>query len=516
MAEQHQSEEGLQPHPASPEPLLTMRNIGKSFDGVKVLDGVGFDLRPGEVHILAGENGAGKSTLIKILAGAHQEYDGEVLLDGRRVNFKSPQAARLHGIAVIYQELSLVPSMSVLDNLFLGRETGRRSQLRRAHEICRELDLDVDLGQAAGDYPLAVQQMIEIAKAMACDARIIVMDEPTSALTDVETEKLFRIIASLKARCRAIVYITHRMEEIYRIGDRITVLRDGKLIGTASATELTRDALIHWMVGRELTQQFPPRTATPGETRITLKNFGVLSPAGQRKWAVQDVSLTVRTGEILGIAGLQGSGNSDLLMGLFGAYGAVVSGEVLIGSRRFDVISPRNSVKQGMAMLTNDRKGMGIIPAMSLCANISMSALPRFSKTGWIDTKRERAAAEGHRSALGIRAGSVDQSVGSLSGGNQQKVILARWLETRPQVLLLDEPTRGVDVGAKHEIYELMNRWTADGMAILLITSEMPELLAMSDRILVLHRGRVTAEFARGSATQDNILRAAMGDASNE
>ncbi|MBA4388043.1 MAG: hypothetical protein C0404_08690 [Verrucomicrobia bacterium] len=491
---------------------LTMAHIGKSFDGVRVLDDVQFELMSGEVHILAGENGAGKSTLIKILAGVHAEYDGEVRIDGQRVRFKSPQEARNQGISVIYQELSLIRPMSVLDNLFLGRETSRRIQVERAKEICRQLDLEIELDQPVGEYSLAVQQMIEIAKALAGDARIIVMDEPTSALSDVETEKLFRIMNDLRSRGRSIIYITHRIEEIYRVGDRITVLRDGKWVGTAKATDLPRDGLIRWMVGRDLTQQFPPRKTGMGEERLTLRNVSVPQLSAKRKWAVQNVSLTLRSGEILGIAGLQGSGNSDLLLGLFGAYGRVLSGKVCLGGRKFEVISPRRSIGQGMAMLTNDRKETGIIPEMSVCRNITISSLARFSRGGWIDVKHEKAAAEEHRDALAIRASSLDQPLGSLSGGNQQKVLLARWLETKPQVLLLDEPTRGVDVGAKHEIYELMNRWTEEGMAILLITSEMPELLAMSDRILVLHRGRVTAEYTRETATQDNILRAAMGE----
>ena len=493
--------------------MLEMQHIGKSFSGVRVLDDVRFDLQPGEVHILAGENGAGKSTLIKILAGVHAGFDGVIQLDGQAVRFKSPQDARSRGISVIYQELSLIRPMSVLDNLFLGRNVSRRAQVEGAQDICRQLGLDVDLNRAVGDYPLAVQQMIEIAKALACDAQIIVMDEPTSALNDVEAERLFAVIPELKKRGRAIVYITHRMEEIYRLADRITVLRDGKWIGTAKASELPRDELVRWMVGRELTRQFPPRTSRPGNAQLTLRNFGVPHASEKRRWAVQNISFSVKAGEIVGIAGLQGSGNSDLLMGLFGAFGPRMSGEVMLGGTKFDVASPRQSIRQGMALLTNDRKETGLILDMSVCRNITLSSLTRFSRCAWMDKKKEKAAAERHRSALGIRSHSVNQPAGSLSGGNQQKVVLAKWLETQPKVLLLDEPTRGVDIGAKHEIYELMNRWTAEGIAILLITSEMPELLAMSDRIVVMHRGRVTAEFVRGEATQDMILKAAMGEA---
>jgi ribose transport system ATP-binding protein len=291
------------------------------------------------------------------------------------------------------------------------------------------------------------------------------------------------------------------------------VLRDGRWIGTARVSELPRDDLVRWMVGRELTRQFPLRSARPGDAQLTLRNFGVPHSSGTQRWAVRDVSFSVKSGEILGIAGLQGSGDSDLLLGLFGAFGPRVSGEVLMGGQRFNVSSPRRSIRQGMALLTNDRKETGLILGMSVCRNITLAALPHFAKCGMMDLGKERAASERLRVALGIRAHSVDQPAGSLSGGNQQKVVLAKWLETKPKVLLLDEPTRGVDIGAKHEIYELMNRWTAEGIAIVLITSEMPELLAMSDRIVVLHRGRVTAEFSRADATQDRILKAAMGEA---
>ncbi len=491
--------------------MLEMAHISKSFSGVRVLDDVDFDLRDGEVHLLAGENGAGKSTLVKILAGVHTEFGGDIRMDGQSIRLQSPQDARARGIAVIYQELSLIPTMSVLDNLFLGRRVARRVQRERAAEICRQLELEVDPDRPVGDYPLALQQMIEIAKALACDARILVMDEPTSALTDVEAERLFGIIRDLQRRGRAIVYITHRMEEIYRLADRITVLRDGRKIGTAAAADLPREGLIRWMVGRELTRQFPARSARLGEERLAVRGFFVPHPSGARAWSVEDVSFSVRSGEILGVAGLQGSGNSDLLMGLFGAYGRRVAGEVRVGGRAFRVASPRQSVRQGLALLTNDRKETGFIPDLSVGRNITLASLERFSRGGWLNAERERAAAEAHRSALGIRAQSLDQPAASLSGGNQQKVILAKWLETKPAVLLLDEPTRGVDVGAKHEMYELMNRWTESGLAIVLITSEMPELLAMSDRIMVLHRGRVTGQFGRGEATQDRILDAAMG-----
>jgi ribose transport system ATP-binding protein len=498
--------------------MLEMDHIGKSFLGVRVLDDVRFDLVPGEVHVVAGENGAGKSTLMKILAGVHREYDGEILLDGHPIRFRSPQDATVHGIAVIYQELSLIRSMSVLDNLFLGREEGRgwflhrRAEAGKALEIFRQLDLRIDLGRSVGEYPLAIQQMMEIAKALVCNARVIIMDEPTSALTEVEAVKLFQMIRILRSRGCAIVYISHKMEEIYDLADRITVLRDGKWIGTAETSQLPRDALIRWMVGREITQQFPERRTKPGDERLSLRSFCVPDPTGTRQWSVQNVNLSLRAGEIVGVAGLQGSGNSDLLMGLFGAFGRRVCGDVLLDGRPFDVSSPRRSIRQGLALLTNDRKEMGLVPDMSVCRNITLPSLRRFSRGGWMNRRTEKRAAEGHRMALAIRCASLDQPAHALSGGNQQKVILAKWIQTRPKVLLLDEPTRGVDVGAKQDIYEWMNRWTSEGIAILLITSEMSELLAMSDRMVVLHRGRIAGEFARAEASQNLILKSAMGE----
>ena len=483
-------------------PLLRMEKIGKSFGDTRVLHDVDFEVRAGEVHILAGENGAGKSTLIKILAGVHADYAGRILLQDTVHRFRSPQDAAAHGISVIYQELSLIPSMSVADNIFLGREkSGPFAWMRFGNQraACRELlqrlELNVDPGRFVEEYPIPVQQMIEIAKALAFDARIIVMDEPTSALTEPEVERLFAIIAQLKAAGCGIIYISHKMEEIYRIADRITVLRDGVHVGTAPTAELPRAKLIHWMVGREISEQFPRHASTLKDERLRVEHFTVPDPGGLPRPAVDDVSFAVRGGEILGIAGLQGSGNSTLFAGLFGAYGRKVRGEVLLDGKTFSVRSPRHAITHGLGYLTNDRKTSGLVLEMDIVKNITLASIPQYSPGLW----------------LRIRAASLYQHVGSLSGGNQQKVVLAKWLEIGPKVLLLDEPTRGVDVGAKHEIYELMNTWTNNGIAVVLITSEMPELLAMSDRILVMHRGRITAQFTAEEATQEAILDAAMG-----
>jgi ABC-type sugar transport system ATPase subunit len=495
-----------------------MRHISKSFSGVRVLDDVDFDLRPGEVHVLAGENGAGKTTLIKILSGAHADYEGEIRLLGARVFFKSPQDAAAGGISSIHQEMALVETMRVGDNIFLGRERTRisglvdfRSEWKRAGGLLEPFGINVDLNASLSEYPLAVRQMIEIAKALVNEARILIMDEPTSALSDVEAAKLFQLIARLKGDGCAIVYITHRLEEIFRLADRVTVLRDGKAVGTCSARDLTPEGLIRRMVGREIRQQFPERVPQPGEVRLRLDHFSIPDPSGRREYAVEDISLDVRAGEILGIAGLRGSGKSELLNGLFGTYGRNVRGSVSLDGRVVPVSSPRRSIDLGVVLQTNDRKGTGLVTTLSLAWNITLPSLREFSPGGWLRPEEEARAAARQIRNLDIRAASPDQDAGTLSGGNQQKVVLAKWLETRPRVLLLDEPTIGVDVGAKHEIYSLMNRLTEDGLAILLITSELPELLAMSDRVIVLHRGRIQAEFPRVEATQENVTRAAMG-----
>ncbi len=499
--------------------LLQMVGIGKSFSGVRVLDSVDFDLKPGEVHILAGENGAGKTTLIKILAGVHTDYDGHIRLNAQVVRFKSPHEAAMYGISAIHQEMSLVNYMSVVDNIFLGRERTQknlwmdyRSQIHKAQELLSRLELNVSLSEPVENYPLSIQQMFEIGKALVFDAKIIIMDEPTSALNDVEVSRLFQIIEDLKEKGCGIIYISHRLDEIYQIGDRITVLRDGKHAGTSSKEALSPDELIHWMVGRKISQQFPERSPELGKKLLRIKNLYIPDPSGSKLWAVEDASLELHEGEIIGIAGLQGSGKSELLNGLFGTYGRNIRGNIWLENRPFKVLSPRHSIKSGMVLLTNNRKETGIIPEMDITQNITLASLKSFSPIGMMQNSWEDNAAEKHTSDLSIRSRSLRQEVVTLSGGNQQKVVLSKWLETKPRILLLDEPTRGVDVSAKHDIYNLMNKWTSEGISILLLTSELPELLAMSDRVVVMHRGKITAEFSHKNATQERVIHAAMGE----
>ncbi len=511
----------------SSTPLLQLSGIGKAFGPVRVLHDVAFDLRAGEVHLLAGENGAGKSTLIKILAGIYQDYEGEMRLHGKPVRFQNPQEANAHGISVIHQEMSLVDSLGVADNIFLGREPARaggwldRAQLTtRALTICRTLDLDfsaADLARPVEEFSLSVKNRLEIAKALSRDVRVLVMDEPTSALNRQEVEKLFGLVDKLRAQGCGIVYISHKMEEIYRIADRITVLRDGKLVGTEDAARCPEPKLIQWMIGRELSAHFPARVGPAPDAPLAMEvsRLRVQARTRGRPDPVRDVSFHVRAGEILGLAGLQGSGAPELLQGLFGAFGPVYGGEVRIMGRPFRVGDPRRSIAHRLALLTGDRKGTGLVLKLGVQDNLTLAALPRFSPRGWIDPAKEQAAAEEDTRALRIKTASLTQPVASLSGGNQQKVVLAKWQHIAPQVLLLDEPTRGVDIGAKQEIYELMNRWTAAGQAVVMISTEMSELMGMCDRILVMHRGAVTAEFPRSEASAEKILAAAMGGISS-
>jgi ribose transport system ATP-binding protein len=508
--------------PENAPPIVRMKHISKSFGKVPVLKNVNLDVFPGEVHILAGENGAGKSTLIKILAGVHTDFQGAIEIEGNPAHPGSPHEANVMGIVAIHQELSLVPPMSVTDNIFLGRTmtrngfVQRQAQRAEARRVLGLLGLEIDVDQPVESFPIATQQLIEVAKAMSIQAKVLIMDEPTSALRAPEVRKLFRLKDELKARGYGIIYITHRMEEIEEIADRITVLRDGEHIGTALAAELPAPQLLKWMVGREIEQQFPRHVPHLGDERLRLDRFSVPSLKHRQKLAVKNVSLAVRAGEILGIGGLQGSGASEMFMGLFGGYGGITQGEISLNGQTVQFHSPGQAIDQGVTLLTNDRKATGLVLSMSVIANTTLAGLKALSPGGWRQFDREREVTAALSKALRLQAASLEMEVGELSGGNQQKVVLAKWLQVKPQVLLLDEPTRGVDVGAKHEMYQLMNEWTSQGIAILLITSEMPELLAMSDRIIVMHRGVITATFTRAEASAELVLEAAMGRAANE
>jgi len=497
-----------------------MREIGKSFARVRVLESVDLDVRRGEVHVLAGENGAGKTTLMRILCGTYANYDGSLVLEGERVRFSSVCEAAHSGISMIHQELSLVPFMSVLDNVFLGRERvhacdwlDRRGERRVARELLAEVGLAVDLDRPVAELPVSVRQRIEIAKALAMNARVLVMDEPTSALSGPEVSRLFALMERLKRRGCGIIFISHKMDEIYRVADRITVLRDGRKVGMSAAAELDRQSLLTWMVGREVEHRFPARSPGTGGERLRAEAVTVSDPSGGRRAFAEDVSFTVGAGEVLGVAGLAGAGNDELLQGLFGAYGALAGGQVWIDGQPVRVGSPRVAIARGMVLLTNDRQRSGLVLSMSVEHNITLASLARFCRAGWLRPHAERAQASRVGEEMHIQMRGVGQPVEELSGGNQQKVALAKCLAAEPRVLLLDEPTRGIDVGAKQDVYGLIRSLAARGMAIVLITSEMPELIALSDRIVVMHRGRIVAEMAGRDTSQEDILRAAMGRA---
>jgi D-xylose transport system ATP-binding protein len=498
-----------------------MREITKSFPGVRALDGVTFDLKQGEVHALVGENGAGKSTLIKILAGVYPygEFGGEILIGETPQRFHSVRDSESAGIAVIYQELSLVKDLSVAENIFLGREPRRLGVINwedlygRAQHLLNELNLSIDPLTPVRNLGIGQQQLVEIAKALSQNARIVVLDEPTAALTDTEVETLFGILNDLRARDVAMIYISHKLDEVFRISDRITVLRDGKTIDTSPASATDEPKVISKMVGRAVDQIFPESTHDRGEVVFEARHVSVEDPSVPGKLLVNDVSFTARTGEVLGVAGLMGSGRSELLMAIFGAHPGRKSAEIFVRGTRVQINNPHNAIDQGIAFVTEDRKRYGLILDQTILRNMTLAGLRKLS--GRFITSEDAEAAAGERAAneLRIKANSVFTVVGTLSGGNQQKVVLAKWLLTKPRVLFLDEPTRGIDVGAKQEIYAQINRLAESGLAIVLVSSELPEVLGLAHRVIVLHEGRITGEFTRAEATPEAVMSCATGHA---
>jgi len=492
--------------------VLNMQKIRKTFPGVLALDGVSFELRKGEVHVLLGENGAGKSTLVKILSGAHQKSGGEITLFGNPVNIESPKHAQKLGIGIIYQELNLISSLTAAENIFLGRERTNalglidtQALLSSARNILASIGLRIDINQPIRTFGIAQRQMIEVAKALSLDARILIMDEPTSALSETEIKQLFNVIRRLKERDVSIIYISHRLQEIFDIGDRVTVLRDGKLVGTRIVSETSHSELVKMMVNRELKEQYPRHGTTVGEEILRVKNLN-------RKGALLDISFSLHRGEILGISGLLGSGRTELARAIFGAD-KIDSGEVIIRGERRKINSPRTAVKLGLGFLTEDRKSHGLVLTLSVKDNVTLSSLDLFSRLGFISKKREEREAESFIQQLRIKTPGHAQKVLNLSGGNQQKVVLAKWLSSKSDIFIFDEPTRGIDVGSKVEIYQLMNQLTAEGAAIIMISSELLEVLGMSDRILVMHQNRIAGELLTEGATQEAIMRYAVGAA---
>jgi D-xylose transport system ATP-binding protein len=496
-----------------------MRNISKSFPGVRALDGVTFDLHRSEIHALVGENGAGKSTLMKVLGGVypHPQYGGEIIINGNEQRFSGVRDAEKAGIAVIYQELSLVKDMNVAENIFLGREPRsfgviRWEELyRRAQKLLDDLHLPIDPHTPIRNLGIGQQQLVEIAKALSHEAQILVLDEPTAALTDAEIETMFGILSKLKARGVGMIYISHKLDEVFRMSDRITVLRDGRTVGTNSTSELNQEQVIARMVGRAVGDIFPKVDHEHGDVVFEIKNVSVEDPFIAGKKLVDNVSFSARRGEVLGIAGLMGAGRSDLLMAIFGAHPGRMSGEIKIEGRRVRITSPADAIRQGIGFVTEDRKRFGLVLDQTILNNMTLAGLRRIS--GRFVTSVDAEAAAGNRAMkdLRVKANSVFTIAGTLSGGNQQKVVLAKWLLTNPKVLFLDEPTRGIDVGAKQEIYAEINRLAKSGLAIVLVSSELPEVLGLSDRVLVLHEGQLTGEFTRSNATPEKVMACATG-----
>ena len=504
---------------SSAAPLLEMRAITKTFPGVRALDGVTFDLRAGEIHALVGENGAGKSTLMKIVGGVypHGSYGGEVVVENTERRFASVHDAEHAGVAVVFQELSLIKEMTVGENIFLGREPQtfgcvRWSELyRRADELLASLCLPISSRALVGRLGIGQQQLVEIAKALSHEARILVLDEPTAALTEREVETLYSILDSLRARGVGMIYISHKLDEVFHLADRITVLRDGRSVGTNHKSETSERAVIAQMVGREVDDIFPTRTHAVGDTVMEARGVTVADADKPGKRLVDRVSFDVRRGEVLGIAGLMGSGRSELLAAIFGAQAGRSGGEVRIDGTLARIDSPRAAIRCGIGFVTEDRKRFGLVLDQAILDNMTLADLPRLSGRFVTNRARERRFGEQTARDLRVKASSVETIVGTLSGGNQQKVVLAKWLLTNPKVLLLDEPTRGVDVGAKQEIYREINRLAASGLGVVLVSSELPEVLGLSDRVLVLHEGKVAGEFTRAEATPERVMAAATG-----
>ncbi|MDO7905593.1 sugar ABC transporter ATP-binding protein [Paenibacillus sp. JX-17] len=489
---------------------IQMNNIHKSFGTNRVLSGVDFDLREGEVHALMGENGAGKSTLMNILIGLHARDEGIIMIDGKETYFANPKEAERSGIAFIHQELNIWPEMTVLDNLFIGKEMtnkfgwlSTKEMKALAQEQLDRLSVSLPLLSEAGACSVGQQQMIEIAKALMTRARVIVMDEPTAALTEREIQKLFEVIRALKKEGVSIVYISHRMEEIFAICDRITIMRDGRTVDTKDIPETNFDEVVRKMVGRELTERYPSRHPSPGRKVLEVKGL-------TRQGWFENVNFDVHEGEIVGFSGLMGSGRTEMMRSLFG-LDPLDGGEVIMKGHPVRIRKPVDAVKHGIGFITEDRKDEGLILDFSIRENMALTNLFSFSNKGFISGAKEKDFVDTLIKRLQIKTQSAETAAGNLSGGNQQKVVIAKWVGIGPSLLILDEPTRGVDVGAKREIYQLMNELTERGVAIIMVSSELPEVLGMSDRIVVVHEGRIAGELTREEATQENIMTLATG-----
>lgn len=494
------------------KPLLEMANISKSFFGVAALSNVSLTVYPGEVMALLGENGAGKSTLMKILSGLYKSDTGDIYINGEKVKIDSIKDAQKLGISFMHQELSVIPNLTVWENIFLGFEMtkgklkrlAKQTMKERSREFLKSLECNFDVDVKVGDLTVGEMQMIEIIKAISRNARIFIMDEPTASLTDYETKKLFEVIRRLKAQGYSIIYISHRLDEIFEICDRVTVLRDGNFIGESQISSITKDTLISMMVGRKLEEQYPHIEKQPGRVALSLKNINM----GKK---IKNVSLEVREGEILGMAGLVGAGRSEVAKIIFGEY-KKTSGDIFVDGKKVDIKSCKDAIENGIAYLSEDRKKEGLVLKLSIGENMTLLNLKKYTgRFKNINKKRELSEVKEYTKRISIKTTGYSQIVSNLSGGNQQKVIIAKWLMMSPKIIIFDEPTRGIDVGAKKEIYEILNELKRNNKAVIVISSDMQEILGVSDRIVVMHEGEITGEIDRKDASQETVMKYAVG-----
>jgi putative multiple sugar transport system ATP-binding protein len=495
--------------------ILEMRDITKEFPGVKALDRVNLSVAKGEIHAICGENGAGKSTLMKVLSGVypHGSYTGEIRYDGATATFRDLNDSESRGIVIIHQELALVPQLSIAENIFLGNERATRGVIdwketyRRTEELLAKVGLRDAPGTLVETIGVGKQQLVEIAKALSKDVKLLILDEPTAALQENDSKKLLDLMLELKAQGVTCIIISHKLNEVRYVADTVTVIRDGTSVSRLDAKGLSEDKIVRDMVGRDMSHRYPERTPNPGETVLEVKNWNVWHPEQAERQVIEDISFAVRAGEVVGIAGLMGSGRTELAMSIFGrSWGRNISGEVQMRGRAVDVSDVPRAIAAGLAYVTEDRKHLGLVLDESIRFNTTLANLPGVSKAGVLNEAEETAVAEKYRRAMATRTPSVMQKVGNLSGGNQQKVVLAKWLFTGPEVLILDEPTRGIDVGAKYEIYTIINELAAQGKAVVMISSEMPELLGMCDRIYVMNEGAFVGELSAAEASQERIM----------
>jgi putative multiple sugar transport system ATP-binding protein len=498
-------------------PLLEMRSITKTFPGVKALNAVNLTVMEGEIHALVGENGAGKSTLMKVLSGVYPagSYDGEIHYDGALAQLSGISQSEDVGIIIIHQELALVPLLSIAENLFIGNECARNGivdwheTFQRTEALLKKVGLTEAPGTLVDRIGVGKQQLVEIAKALSKDVRLLILDEPTSALSEKDSQALLDLLLELKAQGVTSIIISHKLNEVRSIADRVTVIRDGAAISTldARSDEITEDRIIRDMVGREMAQRFPERVSNPGDVLMEVRNWNVWHPQHSERQVIHNANLNVRAGEVVGIAGLMGAGRTELAMSMFGrSYGRKISGEVLVDGKAVDVSTVDRAIAAGIAYVTEDRKHLGLVLDESIQRNITLANLAEVSSYGIISEAEEIQVAERYRKAINIRTPGVFQKVVNLSGGNQQKVVLSKWLFADPKVLILDEPTRGIDVGAKYEIYGIINKLVADGRGVLMISSELPELLGMCDRIYVMNEGALVGELTAAEASQERIM----------